>query len=153
MLIANIPGETLSIINVGAGPLTAVGKTCLGKTVNVTATDPLAPEYAPIMQEAGIDPPVPPVACRGEDLLNLFRPGTFDLAFAGNGLDHCVDPVRVIRNVVQLVKPERFVVLRHLQREARTHLYWACISGTSISRMADSSSGELAGTRSLWIEC
>jgi SAM-dependent methyltransferase len=123
MLIARIPDENLSIIDVGAGPLTSVGKTYPGKTVSVTATDPLAPEYARIMQDAGIEPPVPPIACRGEDLLNLFRPGTFDLAFARNALDHCVDPVRVIRNMVQLVKEERFVVLRHRRREANTQLY------------------------------
>jgi SAM-dependent methyltransferase len=123
MLIAKIPSETVSIIDVGAGPLTAVGKTYPGKEVRVTATDPLAPEYDRIMQEAGIDPPVPPIACRGEDLLDLFGPATFDVAFARNALDHCVDPVRVITNMVQLVKQDRFVLLRHLRREANTHMY------------------------------
>jgi SAM-dependent methyltransferase len=123
MLIAKIPDEAISIIDVGAGPLTAVGKTYPGKTVRVTATDPLAPEYARIMRDAGIEPPVAPIACRGEDLLNVFRPDTFDIAFARNALDHCVDPVRVITNMVQLVKEGRFVVLRHLRREAQAQLY------------------------------
>jgi hypothetical protein len=123
MLIAKIPEQTISIIDVGAGPLTAVGKTYPGKTVSITATDPLAREYAQIMREAGIEPPVPPIACRGEDLLDVFRPATFDIAYARNALDHCIDPIRVITNMVQLVKEDRFVVLRHLRREAHTQLY------------------------------
>lgn len=123
MLITKIPDKTLSIIDVGAGPLTALGKTYPGKTVSITATDPLAGEYVRIMRDAGIEPPVSPIACRGEDLLELFRPGTFDIAFARNALDHCVDPARVITNMVHLVKDGRFVVLRHLRRAADRNLY------------------------------
>jgi SAM-dependent methyltransferase len=122
-LIARIPDDAVSIIDVGAGPLTALGKTYPGKTLSITATDPLADEYVRIMRDAGIEPPVPPIGCRGEDLLDLFRPGTFDIAFARNALDHCVDPVRVITNMVEVVKPGRFVVLRHLRREAQRNLY------------------------------
>ncbi|MGH2993016.1 MAG: class I SAM-dependent methyltransferase [Solirubrobacterales bacterium] len=122
-LIGRIPEEAVSIIDVGAGPLTALGKTYPGKTLRITATDPLAAEYVRIMQEAGIEPPVRPIACRGEDLLDRFRPGSFDVAFARNALDHCIDPVRVITNMVHLVKDGRFVVLRHLRRVAQLNLY------------------------------
>ena len=122
-LIAQIPEENVSIIDVGAGPLTALGKTYPGKTLSITATDPLAAEYVRLMREAGIEPPVRPIACRGEDLLDRFRPGTFDIAYARNALDHSIDPVRVITNMVQLVKEGRFVVLRHLRRVARRNLY------------------------------
>jgi SAM-dependent methyltransferase len=122
-LISQIPDESVSVIDVGAGPLTALGKTYPGKTLRITATDPLAAEYVRIMQEAGIEPPVPPIACRGEDLLDRFRPGSFDIAFARNARDHCIDPVRVITNMVQLVKEGRFVVLRHLRRVAQLNLY------------------------------
>ena len=48
MLIEKIPDQKVSIIDVGAGPLTAVGKTYPGKTVSITATDPFAREYARI---------------------------------------------------------------------------------------------------------
>jgi SAM-dependent methyltransferase len=122
-LIDRIPKDTISLIDVGSGPLTALGKTYPGKTLNITATDPLAPEYVRIMREAGIEPPVAPIACRGEDLLERFRPGTFDIAFAQNALDHCADPVLVIMNMVHLVKKAGFVVLRHNRREARRTCY------------------------------
>jgi hypothetical protein len=75
-LIAQIPEETVSIIDVGAGPLTALGKTYPGKTLRITATDPLADEYVRIMQEAGMEPPVRPIAFRAKDLLDRFRPST-----------------------------------------------------------------------------
>jgi SAM-dependent methyltransferase len=123
MLIARIPDETVSLMDVGAGPLTALGKTYPGKTLNITATDPLAGEYSKIMRRAGIEPPIPPIACRGEDLLRRFRPATFDIAFARNALDHAADPVRVITNMVHLVKEGRFVVLRHLRSVGRHQFY------------------------------
>jgi SAM-dependent methyltransferase len=123
MLIARIPDETVAIIDVGAGPLTALGKTYPGKTLSITATDPLAAEYSEIMRDAGIEPPIPPIACRGEDLLQRFRPGTFDIAFARNALDHSADPVQVITNMVQLVKEGRFVVLKHLRSVGRHQFY------------------------------
>jgi SAM-dependent methyltransferase len=123
MLIARIPDENVAIIDVGAGPLTALGKTYPGKTLNIIATDPLANEYSEIMFQAGIEPPIPPIACRGEDLLQRFRPATFDIAFARNALDHSADPVRVITNMVHLVKEGRFVVLRHLRSVGRHQFY------------------------------
>lgn len=122
-LIARIPETTVSMIDVGAGPLTALGKTYPGKTLEVTATDPLAAEYLQVMNEAGIEPPVPPVACRGEDLLDMFEPNTFEIAFARNALDHSFDPARVIANMVHLVRVGRFVLLRHRRREAEFESY------------------------------
>jgi len=122
-LIGRIPEESVSIIDVGAGPLTALGKTYPGKRLRITATDPLAAEYVRIMEEAGISPPVRPIECLGEDLLDRFQPGTFDIAFARNALDHCIDPVRVIENMVDLVKDGRFVLLRHLRSVAELNLY------------------------------
>jgi SAM-dependent methyltransferase len=123
MLIARIPDENVAIIDVGAGPLTALGKTYPGKTLNIIATDPLADEYSDIMWQAGIEPPVPPIACRGEELLQRFRPETFDIAFARNALDHAGDPVRVITNMVHVVKEGRYVVLRHLRSEGMRQFY------------------------------
>ena len=122
-LIARIPDETVAIVDVGAGPLTALGKTYPGKTLSITATDPLAAEYSQIMRRSGIEPPIPPIACRGEALLERFPPGTFDIAFARNALDHSADPARVITNMVHLVKEGRFVVLRHLRSVGKHQFY------------------------------
>ncbi len=34
----------------------------------------------------------------------MFEPETFDLTFARNALDHSYEPIRVIRNMIGLVK-------------------------------------------------
>ncbi len=123
VLIAGVPRETVSIIDVGAGPLTSLGKTYPGKALKITATDPLGREYARLMEEAGIEPPVRPIACRGEDLLERFAPSSFDIAFARNALDHSVDPRRVIANMVRLVRGDGFVLLKHRRNEGQAHAY------------------------------
>jgi Methyltransferase domain len=102
-LLDQIPEADVSILDVGAGPLTALGKTHPGKNVRITATDPLADHYNRILREAGIDPPVQTVACRGEELRERFAAGTFDIAFSQNALDHSIDPAKVIEDMVELV--------------------------------------------------
>jgi SAM-dependent methyltransferase len=118
-----IPDETVSIIDVGAGPFTSVGSRYPGKTVHVTAVDPLAKRYDDLLAEAGVAPPVRTIECAAEDLCERFEAETFDIAFARNSLDHSADPVRAIRNMLALVRPERFVVLRHFTDEGATKGY------------------------------
>src|SRR5215210_1824771 len=123
-VLDRIPDESVSVLDVGAGPLTALGKTHRGKAISLTATDPLADDYGRVLLDAGVEPPVPTIPCRGEDLLDRFQPGSFDLAYSKNALDHSVDAVRVIANMVELVKEGRFVVLRHRRREGASENYW-----------------------------
>jgi SAM-dependent methyltransferase len=121
--LARVESETVSILDVGSGPLTALGKRWPGKTLSITPTDPLADEYQLLLSELGILPPVPSVRCRGEDLLDVFGPDAFDIAYAINSVDHAVDPVRVIDNMVGVVRPGGFVILRHIRREAVRNCY------------------------------
>ena len=122
-LLHRIEAEVVSVLDVGAGPLTSVGKRYAGKKLQVTAVDPLAEDYARFMREREINPPVWPVQCRGEDLLGAFAPETFDIAFARNSLDHSVDPILVVQNMVELVKPGGAVLLEHLMREGERTAY------------------------------
>ena len=117
-LIERGPEPVVSIIDVGAGPLTVVGKTHPGKALKITATDPLADEYDRILRGIGFDPPIRTIAVRGEDLLGHFEPGAFDIAFARNSVDHSIDPAHVIRNMLELVRAGGFVVLWHLPTQA-----------------------------------
>jgi len=64
-----------------------------------------------ILDEFDFEPPLRTIAVRGEYLLNRFERGSFDIAFARNSIDHAADPVEVIRTVLALAKPGRFVVL------------------------------------------
>jgi SAM-dependent methyltransferase len=121
--VERIESSPVSIIDVGSGPLTAVGKSYPGKTLSVTATDPLAGAYNRFMDQEGIEPPVRPIECRGEDLLDVFQSGSFDIAYGLNAIDHTFDPVRVIANMVAVVRAGGFVVLVHHRCEALRNCY------------------------------
>ena len=111
--LRQIKAQYVSMIDVGSGPLSTLGTRFPGKHVHLIAVDPLADEYNALLQRRGIDPPVRPIPCAGEDLLDHFAPASFHIAFSENALDHAADPVRVIRNMFELVKPAGFVILDH----------------------------------------
>jgi SAM-dependent methyltransferase len=113
----------LSVLDVGAGPITALGRVYRGRRLRIVAVDALADEYAAMLCRHGVLSPVPTIYGKGENLLDRFRPDSFDLAYARNALDHCVDPVRTIVNMVSLVRPDRDVVLVHGVDEAETSAY------------------------------
>lgn len=121
--LRELPDETLSILDVGAGPLTTVGKTYAGKELRITAVDPLATDYDQILAGADVTPPVRTELCHGERLLEKFEPASFDIAFAANALDHSYDPVLVIQNMLEVVRPGGFVVLSHRRNEAESKGY------------------------------
>lgn len=108
----------ISILDVGAGPCTSLGKTYPGKRLEIMPVDPLAEEYNRLWARKGIAPPLPTRACRGEELLARFGSERFDIAYARNALDHTADPALVIRNMVGVVRRGGFVVLRHSANEA-----------------------------------
>jgi SAM-dependent methyltransferase len=121
--LTDISSATVSILDVGAGPMTTLGKTHPGKTLAITAVDPLAADYDRLLEEGALTPPVRTLPCRGEALLELFMPDSFDVAYARNSLDHGHDPLLIIRNMVRLVRPGGLVVLRHYRAEGETELY------------------------------
>ena len=122
-LFGHLPDETILILDVGAGPLTTLGKTYPGKKVDITAVDALAAEYDRILSGAGVTPPVRTQLCHGERLLETFTPSSFHIAYAANALDHSYDPILVIRNMLAVVKTAGFVVLSHRRNEAESKRY------------------------------
>jgi SAM-dependent methyltransferase len=115
--------QTVSILDVGAGPITSVGFRYPGKQLLITAVDPLADEYDRILREHDLIPGVRTQALRGEDLPARFGPDAFDVAFARNALDHAVDPLPIIDNMVTVVRAGGHVLLRHAANEAITERY------------------------------
>jgi len=106
-------GPTVRILDVGAGPLTRLGKVWEGKTLEIVATDPLATEYDRILSEVGLEPLVRTIAVQGEMIAEHFAAGLFDLAYASNSLDHAKDPVEVIRQMGEVIKDGGHLYLWH----------------------------------------
>lgn len=113
----------MRIIDVGAGPITKVGYSYESKILRVIPVDPLANYYSLMLKRNNIALPVPTVPGNGEDLLDYFPTASFDFAYACNSLDHSFDPVKVIENMVALVKRNGFVLMRHYRNEAQTGAY------------------------------
>ena len=121
--LAAIPSREISILDVGAGPLTVLGKRYSGRTLKIVAVDPLADDYDRLLADAGIVPPVRTQRCGGEDLLDKFEPRTFDVVYARNALDHSADPVAIVRNMLGVAKPHGFVLLKHFRNEGESAGY------------------------------
>lgn len=113
-------GTPVRILDVGAGPATVLGSRWPAHPVWITAIDPLAEQYWPLMQREGLWPPVHTVKGDGEDICDFWPNDTFDLAYARNSLDHGYNPMQAIAGMVQVVKPGCCVYLLHHIREADT---------------------------------
>jgi SAM-dependent methyltransferase len=121
--LSRIDRKQVSIIDVGAGPLSTLGTQAPGKQLSLVAVDPLAAEYARLLDERGIMPLVQTQFGAGENLLEQFEPESFDIAFAENTLDHTADPCTIIENMIALVRKGGFVVLIHNENEAENAAY------------------------------
>jgi len=117
------PTEHVSILDVGAGPLTSLGYRYPGKTLSIVPVDPLADEYDRLLRDARLVPPIRTIRVAGEDLPGHFGPQKFDIAYACNALDHSADPLRIISNMVAVVRPGGVVVLRHKRNEGEQARY------------------------------
>ena len=121
--LERVPAEEISILDVGAGPLTKLGYRYPGKKLLIVPVDPLADEYDRLLEEVGVDPPIRTIRVAGEALLEHFGAHRFDLACATNSLDHSADPFAIISNMLELVRPGGVVLLRHKRNEGESAGY------------------------------
>lgn len=108
----------LRILDVGAGPVTNLGRTFKGERLDIIAIDCLADHYNRLLDELGIEPDVRTLQCAGERLLDVVAPDSCDLVFSRNAIDHGYDPMLSIFNMVEAVKENCSVVLKHGVNEA-----------------------------------
>lgn len=116
-------GSVLKILDVGSGPLTWVGKKSPDWIIEITAVDPLAEAYDQLLAAHNLVPPVRTRNVAAEELHRAFRPRTFNLVMARNCLDHALDPIGAIQQMLDLVKPGGAVFLAHAVNEAITNEY------------------------------
>jgi SAM-dependent methyltransferase len=117
-VLAELPDDTVAILDVGSGPVSTVGYRFPEKTIVLVPVDPLAHEYDRLLAEADVEPPVRVTRVEGEHLRETFGPARFDIAYARNAIDHAVDPLSIVENMLAVVRPGGYVVLRHVRDEA-----------------------------------
>jgi SAM-dependent methyltransferase len=121
---ALLPSQSeVDVLDVGAGPLTYLGKTQPGRRIRITAVDPLADEYDRLLSQHGIRPLVRTQKLAAEQLTERFPPESFDLVFARNSIDHSFDPELAIGQMISVVKKGGYVLLEHQPNEAEGEHY------------------------------
>jgi len=116
-LIEQVPTEPVRILEVGSGPIASVGFSLPGRRLQITATDVLAKQYDWILRRHNIKPAVRTIYADAERLTAQFGADAFDLVYASNCIDHMQDPLAAIREMVNVVRPGRNVVMEHLLDE------------------------------------
>lgn len=119
--IDDIPGPVVRILEVGAGPLTLLGKRHATKRLEIIPTDLLADDYARMLAVREVVPPVRTVFANAQELVSQFGENTFDYVTANNCIDHCADPVRALTQMLAVVKSGGWVSLRHRENEGVRH--------------------------------
>ena len=122
-LIVAPAGATVKLLDVGAGPLTFLGRTHPTWKLELTAVDALGSQYSELLDDAGLVPPVRTQTGESERLSEQFAPNSFDLVAARNTLDHSYDPVRAISEMVACAKPGSPIVLVHHSNTAEKEKY------------------------------
>ena len=122
-LVDKIPSERVSILDVGAGPMTVVGKKHDSKILSITAVDPLADEYAVLIAKYRVEPAVRTRKGAGENLLELFGPNAFDVVIGQKCIDHSEDPAACVRNMVEVCRVGGVVALAHEENLAANAAY------------------------------
>jgi len=124
-LVALLPAGQAAcrLLDVGAGPLTALGKCTPETSLEISATDALAEYFDGLLEKNGVVPPVRSLQCNAERLTSRFAPASFDLVFCQNALDHVYDPVAAIDEMIDVLKPGGAIFLRHFQNEGYREAY------------------------------
>jgi SAM-dependent methyltransferase len=122
-LLERMPAEEISILDVGAGPLTNLGKRMPGKRLRITAVDPLAEGYRSMLDEVGVTAPVETIHGEAESLAEQFGEDSFDVVHAANALDHARDPLQAITSMLAVLRPGGLMLLRHNVNEAEANQY------------------------------
>jgi 2-polyprenyl-3-methyl-5-hydroxy-6-metoxy-1,4-benzoquinol methylase len=121
--IDHLPQEDITILDVGSGPLTILGKKHPTKRLTIVATDILAEQYNLLLKKYQLDPLVRTVFADAEKLTDIYAENTFDFVHAQNTLDHAEKPLQAIKQMIAVVKENCFVGLRHLENEAENANY------------------------------
>ena len=115
--IRDTGSREIEILDVGAGPITALGYVSEKFDIRITATDPLADAYSVLLQEAGVTPLVKTQKCFGENLLQHFGSRRFHVCHSSNALDHSMDPRTILLAMAQLLHPHGLLYVKTLKNE------------------------------------
>lgn len=110
--------DEVKILDVGAGPFTYLGKVYTKSKLNIIAIDPLADEYDRIMKKYNVTPLIKTIKLDAEKISEKYEKESFDLVFARNSIDHSYSPEQAILSMLQVLKSDCYIYLKHRPNEA-----------------------------------
>jgi SAM-dependent methyltransferase len=126
-LAALLPAQNagcFKVLDIGAGPVSKVGKRHNGSNIELVAIDPIADKYQALLKQLVLTPPVATQPGSGEHLRQQFSDNSFDLIHARNCIDHCRDPLLVIQQAISVLKPQCYFYLNHYRNEGIAANYY-----------------------------
>lgn len=114
--------DNCKILDVGSGPATVLGGVVNGKSIDVTAVDPLATSYLDLYKEHNICPLITPVYGEAENLA-AYVEGKFDFVYSRNALDHSYDPIKAIQSMIDVCVTGGIIFFENVINEGANENY------------------------------
>lgn len=111
------------VLDAGSGPITGVGAFYKNIPINITAIDPLARDYAEILDRLNYIPIVRTEFGLLENLLD-FVDGSFDLIYSCNALDHNRDPISLFKNLIKICRKGGKIIIECAINDGLFSSYW-----------------------------
>lgn len=115
--------KNAKILDVGSGPISGLGNIAEDVAIQLSACDPLAFIYKEMIDRAGIKPYVISEFAMTERLCDSYHRNSFDIVNMTNALDHAINPLLGIYNMLAVCKKGGSVVLHHRENEAEFEDY------------------------------
>jgi 2-polyprenyl-3-methyl-5-hydroxy-6-metoxy-1,4-benzoquinol methylase len=115
--------KVAEVLDIGSGPLSLLGYSSPDKVVNLTLVDPLAKAYNAILDEAGISGVPRPQEGYFETTLGQLGKDRFHVVWCRNALDHSIDPLLGLYNLIAMCTPGGRLILSFHPNEADTGNY------------------------------
>lgn len=122
-IVDHINADPVQILDVGAGPVTAIGWKHPRKNIKIRPVDALAKQYDRILHVNGIKPIERTRKAECEHLTRYVKPHGYHIVHCSNAMDHMKDPVQAMAEMIKACKPGGYVVLVHAENEAEEQKY------------------------------
>lgn len=101
--------KSVSIAELGAGPVNTIGDYWPGVEVKITASDVMWPEY-----EKFWGTKIPLVPIKYQDMEHLtYKDESFDIVHCRNAVDHTPNPIKAIEEMKRICKKGGYVYMSH----------------------------------------
>ena len=127
-LLERIQKQVVQTLEVGPGPIPRLGIIRTDKRLIINTLDPLMEKYLNMMLDQDVDivsmfPEGRFITGVAEEATRHFLPGSMDLIYCSNALDHCFDPIQAAQSLLEVCAPGGFMYISGLADEGKAQNY------------------------------